>query len=44
MGKPIAPWQPARLAPPKPQPEPATYTKDCYTVDLFTEVKVEKPP
>lgn len=29
---------------PKPQPQPAAYTKDCYTVDLFTEVKVEQPP
>lgn len=28
---------------PTPEPEPV-YTKDCYTVDLFTEVKVEKPP
>lgn len=28
---------------PKPQPT-QVYTKDCYTVDLFTEVKVEEPP
>ena len=26
------------------QPKEAVYTKDCYTVDLFTEVRVEAPP
>lgn len=31
---------------PKPPPPPhkAVYTKDCYTVDLYTKIKVEKPP
>jgi hypothetical protein len=29
---------------PKSQPKQVAYTKDCYTVDLFTDVKVEKAP
>lgn len=29
---------------PTPEPKQVAYTKDCYTVDLFDEIEVEKPP